>query len=705
MSSHANHLYAFKDFRLDLNETVLLRHGKQVSITPKAFQLLSILVENHGAVVKKEKLISEIWSDSIVEDGNLAFTARLLRQALGDNAREPIYIETVPRKGYRFIAEVSEAPGADDTQTVEHPKSERFEKSRRANLLKIEWGLLVLILVAVGWFFLYRSGVLSGAAPILAESFKAERLSSTGNAAHAVISPNGKLIAYTDQTGEGKWSIWLRQVATAENIQIIPPADVSYGGLAFSRDNNSLFLVRGEKSRKGLDLYRVNVFGGILTKVIEDTQVWFGISPDDRKISYVRCKYAPDDYCSLFVADVDGQNEKRIVTRPQPIRIADNQFSFDGRSIAFAAGQSRTGSNDFGLFQVDLVTGEEREITSERFFNVKYLQWLPSGDELLLTARPCEQQKFSIWKVSVRTGSVTQLTHDDGNFSGLSLDSEGHNLVVTKVDNNFAIYLESLGDRTARRLLAPGASCGFMPDGRIVFESKDLDIWIVDAQGNNKRQLTNEASSDIKPIVARDARSIVFTSNRSGVNHLWRMNIDGSDPKQLTQTEGGYAEFAAPDGSVYYRAGFTGALRKIDFETKTENDLADIDGWAHAFAPGGDVVASFVRDPENGDRVKIVLRRLSDLSIVDVISDVGDEKSDPIHLQWSSDGQSILYLIKPSGEYELWKYALGSKKHVLVAKLGSEPIERVTVSPDGRSIAAVRGNWLHDAFLITGLKY
>ena len=705
MSSHANHLYAFKDFRLDLNETVLLRHGKQVSITPKAFQLLSILVENHGAVVKKEKLISEIWSDTIVEDGNLAFTARLLRQALGDNAKEPTYIETVPRKGYRFIAEVSEASCPDADHNVESGKSERLEKSRRGNLLKIEWGLLVLVLIAVGWFFLYRDGALSGAAPILAELFKAERLSSTGNAALAVISPNGRLIAYTDQTGEGKWSIWLRQVATAENIQIIPPADVDYGGLAFSHDNNSLFLVRGEKSGKGLDVYRVNVFGGVLTKVIEGTEGWIGISPDDKKVSFVRCAYTDDDYCSLFVADIDGQNERRIVTRPRPMRMGDNQFSSDGRSIAFAAGQSRTGSNDFGIFQIDLATGAEREITSERFFNIKYLRWLPSGDELLLTARPWVQQKFSIWKVSVRTGSVTQLTHDDGNFSGLSLDSEGHNLVVTKVDNNFAIYLESLADRTARRMLAPGASCDFMPDGKIVFESKDQDIWVVGADGNNKRQLTNEASSDIKPIVASDGRSIVFSSNRSGVNHLWRMNIDGSDQKQLTQIEGGYAECAALDGRVYYQAGFSGALRKIDAETKTENDLADIGGWAHAFAPSGDVVASFVRDPENGDRIKIVLRQLADQSIVDVISDVGDEKSDPIDLEWSSDGQSILYVIRRSGEYELWKHSLSSKKHALVAKLGSEPIERVTVSPDGRSIATVRGSWLHDAFLITGLKY
>ena len=138
MSSHTNHLYAFKDFRLDVRETVLLRQGKEVAITPKAFQLLSILVENHGAVVKKEKLISEIWADSIVEDGNLAFTARLLRKVLGDDARTPIYIETIPRKGYRFIAEVSEPSELSDPENDNagcyRPRPKRF---RLAPLLRI----------------------------------------------------------------------------------------------------------------------------------------------------------------------------------------------------------------------------------------------------------------------------------------------------------------------------------------------------------------------------------------------------------------------------------------------------------------------------------------------------------------------------------------------------------------------------------------
>ena len=702
MSSHASHLYAFKDFCLDIRETVLLKRGEEVAITPKAFQLLSILVENHGAVVRKEKLISEIWADSIVEEGNLAFTARLLRKALGDNARTPIYIETIPRKGYRFIAEVSQPPSPEDVTAATAAIETR--SYRRTRVLRIGLGLFVVLLATVCWFLLDRFGVLTRSAPILTESFKAERLSSTGNAALAVISPNGKLIAYTDQTGNGKWSIWLRQVATAENIQIVAPAEVEYGGIAFSRDSNSLFIARSEKTAKRLDIYRVNVFGGLLTKLVEGTEGWFSISPDGNRMSFVRCRYEAGDYCSLFVADIDGQNEVLIATRAQPIRIADNQFSTDGRTIAFAAGQSRTGSNDFGLYEVDLATGKEKEITTERFFNIKHLRWLPTGDDLLLTARPCAQQKFSIWKVSAATGEVTQLTRDDGNFSGLSFDDEARNLVVTKVDNNFSIYLEEVANRKERKMLAPGASCAFTPDGRIVFESKDLDIWIVDADGNNKRQLTSDASSDINPIVTADGKKVVFSSNRSGANHVWRMNIDGSDQKQVTQTQGGYPRSVTPDGRwVYYRAGISNALRRVDADSNVELELPEIEGTAHAVSPAGELVASFVREP--GGKLNLNIWNPADRSVVGSIPDVDDDGAEPIHLQWSADGRSVVFVVKRSDEYELWRHHIDPAKRTLIAKLGSEPLQRVMLSPDGRSLAAVRGNWLHDAFLITGLKY
>lgn len=97
--------FRFDDFFLDGGEKVLLQNGKPVSLTPKAFQLLFELVKRKGHLIAKEDLMRAVWTDSFVEDGNLAFTIRLLRKALDDDAKNPRFIETVAKRGYRFIAE------------------------------------------------------------------------------------------------------------------------------------------------------------------------------------------------------------------------------------------------------------------------------------------------------------------------------------------------------------------------------------------------------------------------------------------------------------------------------------------------------------------------------------------------------------------------------------------------------------------------
>ena len=98
--------YEFEDFRLDPAERTLMRGGNFIPVTPKVFETLFALVENAGRIDGKEELMREIWQDRFVEESNLTFNIGMLRKALGDDAAKPTYVETVPRRGYRFIAEV-----------------------------------------------------------------------------------------------------------------------------------------------------------------------------------------------------------------------------------------------------------------------------------------------------------------------------------------------------------------------------------------------------------------------------------------------------------------------------------------------------------------------------------------------------------------------------------------------------------------------
>src|SRR6478672_9023551 len=125
MSLAIGHVYRFGDFKVDTEQKVLLHHDKPLPLTPKVFDTLLVLIENSGRIVEKEKLMSRLWPDTFVEEANLTFNIQQLRKALGDDARHPQFIETVARRGYRFIAHVEELASSQIVSTrIEAANSE-----------------------------------------------------------------------------------------------------------------------------------------------------------------------------------------------------------------------------------------------------------------------------------------------------------------------------------------------------------------------------------------------------------------------------------------------------------------------------------------------------------------------------------------------------------------------------------------------------
>jgi Tol biopolymer transport system component len=160
-------------------------------------------------------------------------------------------------------------------------------------------------LLIAGWLVRRQSST----APILSKPFSLEKLSTDGGVFHVAISPDGKNIVYTHRV-VGKQGLWLRQLETSTNVPIVPPSDDFYGGLAIAPDGDTVYFVRGSLADPQLSIYRMSIFGGVPQKVTDGTQGWISISSDGKKISYVRCPYTDNDYCSLYIADaLDGQNE------------------------------------------------------------------------------------------------------------------------------------------------------------------------------------------------------------------------------------------------------------------------------------------------------------------------------------------------------------------------------------------------------------
>ncbi len=168
MSHQPNHIYEFGSFRLDVAERMLLRNRENIPLQPKAFDLLLVLVRRHGHLLEKDELLAAVWPDTIVEEVNLANNVSILRKALGDGANERRFIETVPRRGYRFVAPVreeeAEIGGAEAGESpvvvaeqeepvvaeTKQPVTPVVEPSTSGFGRRIRWGAGLVILLAIG---------------------------------------------------------------------------------------------------------------------------------------------------------------------------------------------------------------------------------------------------------------------------------------------------------------------------------------------------------------------------------------------------------------------------------------------------------------------------------------------------------------------------------------------------------------------------
>ena len=710
MSPKIIKFYEFANFRLDRSRKVLLRDDKPVPLTPKVFDTLQILIENAGLLLEKDELMQKIWHDHFVEESNLASNIKMLRKALGDDAAKPRFIETVPRRGYRFIAEVRETfQKSASNNGAEGAFSEPLERNVTVSpafkkVLLPAAAFLIISLVFIGFWYA-RSKSVETYAPILSNPFSSEKLSTNGKVFHAVISPDGKNVIYTNGI-EGRQSVWLRQLESGNNVEIIPPSDDFYDWLALSPDGNFLYFARrGRRTGEPRSIYRLSIFGGVPQKIAGDTEGWMSVSPDGSRISFVRCPYRDDEFCSLWIADsADGKNERKLVSRPRPVRIGDNKITPDGKSVTFAVGQSQNAANEFGLMEIDIETGKEREITTEKFFDIKNLAWLPDESGLLITASRIPVRHFRIWLVATN-GQAEPLTKDSESYARLSLDKEAKILLSTQVKQDFRLLVLNRESPSNPRILADATKVTFASGGKIFFSSimsGNDEIWSINADGGGQRQLTNNATDEGSPVASPDGNSVFFVSNQTGEVQIWRMNADGSNQAQITKQESGFPIFVSPDSQwLYYWHALDKTLWRVSTRGGEEQLVLNKREHHFAFSSDGLQVAYLEKQ---GEDLIIEIVSLNDGQVVKTFK-IADQKPAYNLIEWMPDKKGVVFIsAEPNENYFLRLQPTGGGAPQKLADLGNEEINSFSVAPDGKSFAFVKGDWRHDAVLLKGLK-
>lgn len=570
-------------------------------------------------------------------------------------------------------------------------------------------GLLLLVVIAlISLYFALGQKHAKTTGPAF-QNTTISKLTSTGRALGAVVSPDGKYVVHIVSEA-GKQGLWMRQTATSSNVQIVPPDEGSYVGLTFSHDGNYVYFVKGEKGATVRSLYQVPVLGGTQRKLIDDVDSPISFSRDGKRFAFVRHSQTES---AILIVNADGTGEQKLATYKIPDIFLQVAWSPDDKVIA-AATRKVTGGFRNEMVAVQVSDGSEKTIGSQKWLAIGGFDWLVDGSSLVLSAvdQTPGSRQLQIWQLSYADGKAKRITNDLNNYTGVSLAADSRSLVTVQADAVANLWVAPEGDVNRARQITSGSGrynqISMTPDGRLVYisdASGAADIWVMDADGKNQRQLTSEAGVNVFPAASLDGRYIAFDSNR-GANpatfNIWRMGIDGSNPKQLTQGEGEYFPACSPDGKwiVYTPLSSTGKLSlwKIPMDGGDPIQINERISVKPAISPDGKWIAFQTTGDQPTSRPKLA-----------ILSFDGGQPSNLLEIpliqyRWSADGKAILYLDNKEGVSNIWSQPLDGGAPKQLTKFTADQIFSFDWSRDGKTMACSRGVVTTDVVLIKDIE-
>jgi Tol biopolymer transport system component/DNA-binding winged helix-turn-helix (wHTH) protein len=696
-------VYEFGPFRLRVAERVVLREGAPIPLAPKVVDTLLALIERAGHVVSKEELMTRVWPDTFVEESNLAQNVFRLRKALG-GASEQAFIETVPRRGYRFAHPVRRS-GAEEA--VVPP----LENRRRLALPAAAAAALVLIAAVFGLAVNRARAVAPAPAPRLP---LLEKLTTDSRAWDPAISADGRFVAYAVLDGESK-SIWLKNLGGGSAVQVMPPSTHDYRGLRFSPDGTQLFYKTFRPGAGAGFIERVPLFGGAPQEVASGVWNDFAVSPDGRQVAFVRGSPNPYEHVLLVVAAVDGSGE-RVVARSTPDQnwfdLWDSapSWSADGKHLALCGGAHAPSGDRDVIFDIRLDDGAMSELPTPRWSSIEQVAWLGDGSGMLVVARDGASKPAQIWMLDVPGGSARRVTNDLNEYNKLGVTPDSRLLVVEQQTSFNHVWVVPDGDTARAKQLTFGAmdsdglyGLSWTPGGRILFVSNrtgEYEIWSMNADGSDSRQLTARSTGwNYSPRATRDGRYVVFASDRSGKAQIWRMDAGGANPVQLTTGLSHVQPEVSADGRWVYCTNADAApsaIERVSIDGGEPQRVSDAHSASiPAISPDGTLLA-FNRYDEKGSRTALMPAGGGKVRTLDIGGERGVAR-------WSADGRTLIY-VKPATVANLWMQPVGGGAPRPLTHFDQQHIWNFAVAPDGKNLALSRGSSLNDVVLLSRFR-
>jgi len=538
------------------------------------------------------------------------------------------------------------------------------------------------------------------------EKFTIENVSNNGHITQAAISPDGKYLLQALEEG-GLQSLWLRHIPTSTNKEVLAPARTRYEGLTFSPDGSYIYFVRRDEENEAESvLYSATILGGEPHVVIKDVDSPVSFSPDGRYFVFLRELHDSPNW-DLLLANSDGTIQKPIFSgHPLPSNSHVPAWSPDGKTILIPVVQP-TQDAISGFLAVDVATGKDHvvAVSPDRIYYGP--AWMPDGSALLATASHLDagHMQAQIGYVSFPGGEYRAVTADTNNYGDLGIANDGKTLVAIQSKLRFSLSIAPASEPDQLRAVPlatqlPVWLWNWMPDNRLIVPQSG-SLKTVAANGEETTLYSDPRHIPDQAAVCGEGRYIVYrqvgSSGGTSAN-LWRMDLNGTNQKQLTSGRNDREPTCAKDGNwVYYVDGTDNRyVKRVSVEGGSPETVVKYAVGSYALSPDGKEIVSFeVRELDH----KLMLRVDNVETHQMAYSDI-DQRALLTELAYAPDGKGVVYLVREKGVDNLWLQPLDGAPHRQLTHFKKDKTFRFVFSPDGSKIALECGDLESDAVLL-----
>jgi eukaryotic-like serine/threonine-protein kinase len=557
-------------------------------------------------------------------------------------------------------------------------------------------------------------------------------VTSGGSIGQAAISADGKWIAYTSDQN-GKTSIWVRQVQTGSNVQVLPPTPNAIIGPTFSPDGNYLYYVSSTISASGRFapeklvgiLYQMPFLGGTSRQVIRGVDSAISFAPDGMQFVFVR--QSPLQHASsLVLENIDGSNERTLVTRifPRFFMLQGPAWSPDGERIAVRASDSFEVGKMY-VETVDVGSARESRLGGGSYPGPGRITWLQNSSGIILSSAGGSSLNPQLWQVSYPDGEARRITNDLNIYNDVSITADGSAIVTVQAAILANLWVTSAADVAvssgAKQITSGlGRADGFLgvswiPDGRILyayFDRGESRLATISPTGSQSADLPLALGFYSAPSACGDSHTIVFGGVIPGKEgSIWRADSDGGNPHRLARSSSALYPACSPDAKAVLYTEFVNEephLWQVSIDGEQPVRLSDEPLSYSAISPDGRSLASIRTVPTkprqiavlsiDGGPIRATFELPPDFFMV-------GEGGTP--LVWAPGGRSVNYVANKKGVSNLWAQPIdlsnppskGESKQL--TNFTSDLIFGFGWSRDGTQLALSRGRVSSDAILIS----